>query len=885
MASSPAAFKAAAAALLAAASAAGSHINIVVIGDSYSAGNGAGDYYGPGGCYRSRSNWGERYAQWLRGQGHPVTVTDRACSGGVTSQYWSTRDLGDHSEVGACHTGTGDEIVTTRVGAGAFSRCNTTLRAQKDSVDKSTDLVLFTFGGNDIHFSDIAKQCFIVGYRDPGDCRTKVNAANTLMDDTTEDGMQARIKNILIDLHKNRLRTDAKVVLLGYPQLIGPVDYVLKHRNIFGKVTDTYDAAKGVRDLGTKGSTVQTNAVSAAEAAEGADFVTYLPQALSLFDGHQPDPRLGDKNPNSWIVEPFQSTSTDTWYHPNRTGHDEYAGILETNFGDGTPGSPLASAQGLDLVFVIDTTGSMGGTIQAVKDNVNAVVDQLAAGTSSYRLAVVSYRDQPSYTGDPGDYASRLDQDFTADTAAVKTAVGNLVADGGADYPESAYSGLETAIKLTWRSAVRKEIVLFTDAPAHDPEPVSNLTASQVIADALAVDPAIVNVVGNTDTTLASVASGTGGQVLSAASGSDVTTALHEIVTTSLAAPFATIGDGYHAAIGKPVTFTAAGSFDPAAGTLSYAWDVDSDGTVDATTTTATYTHTYSAAYKGLVSVKVTSSSGKASTATAPILVDVDGDGVEDQVDNCPALYNPGQEDEDGDNVGDLCDDSSGIPTTDKEGVIVGDSVNQAPTATADAFVTEAGATLTVPAPGVLGNDTDPDVGNTLTAKLATQPTHGTLSLAADGSFTYTPAHGYGGSDSFTYTAVDGDGVESAPATVTLTVTPLTGKQRLIFVADGYDHIVINGDVTSGHLTIARTKGVVQSITGTVTVKTHSKQTVQMIFQVVRSGRSYTATVTVMDGRKVHTYRGKGTVSGNGKVVIGKFCPGHPSFGFVIKSR
>ena len=62
---------------------------------------------------------------------------------------------------------------------------------------------------------------------------------------------------------------------------------------------------------------------------------------------------------------------------------------------------------------------------------------------------------------------------------------------------------------------------------------------------------------------------------------------------------------------------------------------------------------------------------------------------------------------------------------------------------------------LTVAAPGVLGNDTDAD-GDPLTAVLVSGPAHGTLTLNADGSFTYTPDANYNGPDSFTYKASDG---------------------------------------------------------------------------------------------------------------------------------
>jgi hypothetical protein len=58
--------------------------------------------------------------------------------------------------------------------------------------------------------------------------------------------------------------------------------------------------------------------------------------------------------------------------------------------------------------------------------------------------------------------------------------------------------------------------------------------------------------------------------------------------------------------------------------------------------------------------------------------------------------------------------------------------------------------TLTIIAPGVLANDSDIDT-NTITAILVAGPAHGTLSLNANGSFTYTPVADFNGADSFTY--------------------------------------------------------------------------------------------------------------------------------------
>lgn len=105
------------------------------------------------------------------------------------------------------------------------------------------------------------------------------------------------------------------------------------------------------------------------------------------------------------------------------------------------------------------------------------------------------------------------------------------------------------------------------------------------------------------------------------------------------------------------------------------------------------------------------------------------------------------------------------------------DEPNTAPIAVGDVFTTDEGTELAITAPGVLGNDIDVD-GDPITATGVTQPDHGQVTLATDGSFTYTPDEGFAGMDTFTYRAHDGT-VASAPATVTIivddTATPPTG--------------------------------------------------------------------------------------------------------------
>ena len=113
----------------------------------------------------------------------------------------------------------------------------------------------------------------------------------------------------------------------------------------------------------------------------------------------------------------------------------------------------------------------------------------------------------------------------------------------------------------------------------------------------------------------------------------------------------------------------------------------------------------------------------------------------------------------------------SGIPDAVLVGVILMPTVvkvNQPPVAVNDSYSTNEDAPLTTGAPGVLANDTDPD-NDPLTAVLVSGPSHGTLTLNADGSFTYTPNLNYNGIDSFTYKANDAE-LDSNVATVNITV-------------------------------------------------------------------------------------------------------------------
>lgn len=126
--------------------------------------------------------------------------------------------------------------------------------------------------------------------------------------------------------------------------------------------------------------------------------------------------------------------------------------------------------------------------------------------------------------------------------------------------------------------------------------------------------------------------------------------------------------------------------------------------------------------------------------------------------------------------------------------------VNDAPTAKNDSYSVNEDTTLRIPMPGVAGilaNDTDID-GDVLNAELLSRPTHGMLSLNANGSFEYTPDENWHGTDKFTYRAFDGTAY-SAPATVTINVNPVNdapvATDDLVFFTN--EDQAVSGQVTA----------------------------------------------------------------------------------------
>jgi hypothetical protein len=122
------------------------------------------------------------------------------------------------------------------------------------------------------------------------------------------------------------------------------------------------------------------------------------------------------------------------------------------------------------------------------------------------------------------------------------------------------------------------------------------------------------------------------------------------------------------------------------------------------------------------------------------------------------------------------------------------DGVISGPIAVDDSYGVDEDTMLDVPAIGVLQNDTDPE-NDPLSARGVSEPSHGTLSLRNDGSFTYNPDPDFFGTDSFTYKASDLID-DSNVATVRIAVNPINDFP--VAVDDEYS-VDANGDLWTAH--------------------------------------------------------------------------------------
>ena len=141
---------------------------------------------------------------------------------------------------------------------------------------------------------------------------------------------------------------------------------------------------------------------------------------------------------------------------------------LGGKFGGVLPGY---QKMGLDLVFVFDSTGSMGGIILEVKTRIRELAKVMHYLVPSVRIGLVTYRDWKKYDLDDYEYTVKYLPLTKADADGINSLEAFLrttEAYGGGDIPEAVQAGLEVALqKMGWNKTTKKVIIVFGDAPPH----------------------------------------------------------------------------------------------------------------------------------------------------------------------------------------------------------------------------------------------------------------------------------------------------------------------------------------------------------------------------------------------------------------------------------
>ncbi len=636
---------------------------VTLLGDSFSAGNGAGDYYDnePKKSYRSRNNWAQHYVNSLRSRGIATIFHNLAFSGSKT-----------------------DEVIGGQI----------------ERLPQDSDLVMFSIGGNDGNFGKIAQDCFVLYLQNAINCKNGIESAENFI---RSGELRTKTENVLNELEKRLPDKHAQIVLMGYPHLsIDDPNFLLttcskrSAQGCYG-TSLSYPTATKVRQLADEMAATQEQLVREWNANNDGSrhTVHYVSFIRSDFAGHEPNPSAAAKNDYRWLNEFWEteghlgdsgkteaSLSFDMmeWYHPNKIGHQKMSEALDKTINPTTFAREVKTSQApVDVAIILDTSGGMLDNPQATLKKVEDTMASFTQNNSNVRFALVTYSGFPIdglviwYGGEMPTIRSR----FTSDVSAIERALGTITATPGGDNGEGVYSAMmEAFTRLDWRPGAQKKTVLIADAPPVDPEQRTGYTKADVEQKAYELDPVEVyafDTNGWLETPeLTDLTTRTGGQIVKVNNPQTAPDAIAAAVEKANNKPFAWLDGPYNRAIGAPLTLDARGSYSKNGNITSYEWDLNGDGDFEVSSTSPTLEHTWHEAYSGLVGLRITDSTGATSMATTKLDVSIDGDGVPDDTDNCPTVYNYGQTDYDGDGIGDACDDTHGIPTERQPGVFEG---------------------------------------------------------------------------------------------------------------------------------------------------------------------------------------------------------------------
>ncbi len=581
-------------------------LTAVLMGDSYTAGNGAraaGDpsYYGPDRCMRSTNTWGEQYARILESRGYAVTLMNRACSAATSQAVLHAKNMKDSRVISfpqpedesvprddsfytswaasepRCSPMPATEeyfvthVVKTPIGDGTDNVsvvCDRWLAPQIDVLSPDVDLVLLTLGGNDAHFPDIVRACLIMG--DATGCDGAVETARSYVDNEYAHDLTDVLTTI-----ERRTNGHAKIAFIAYPGL--EVNSDLSITSVQSSGVTTYPVSAKLSELATEGIAAQRSAVDAVNRVFGDGTVTFVDSIPSLFKGHEPDARGGIVNPNRWMYEVFETTTRDEWYHLKPEGQRQIASLVASY---GTFGAVHNNGVARDVALVVGNDAVSRGAAES------ALAD--AAIWDGAQVSVIEQR-----RADDGLHLLR--RVVAAGTDPGK-ALAALQAAGRPDW------ALADAVRLPARWNATAQAVYVGD-PSIGAGDVTQVWTGAADGRVVTVDTHLVAVTMSPDTvtSVESAVANARGQLVDA-------------LARAEEAPHAWAGGPYVAA-GRDVQLSASGSVG--AGNLSYSWDLNGDGAFETASDAPTLTVQAVQVTTGWVSVRVSVPGGEASIARA----------------------------------------------------------------------------------------------------------------------------------------------------------------------------------------------------------------------------------------------------------------------------
>ena len=255
-------------------------LNVVALGDSFTAGNGTGrqHIFGPSDCYRTPYNYAQQLVNRYSAE-YDVRYSNLACAGATTAS------------------------ISGQVG-------------EDPSAVTNADLVLLSIGGNDAEFSKIISACEIPFSITAPTCKTLI--------DTVWYTYQDIIGQVRDELSyiSSVVPAGAQIVLVGYPQLYADCDRrVLIRSTLSGQLTE-YFVSSEMRQLQDFVESKTDQMVQALDGETEHVNIDYV----SLHDLYHTHEVCGSAE--DWIHDVLSTLSIDDYFHPNQQGHAATADLL-----------------------------------------------------------------------------------------------------------------------------------------------------------------------------------------------------------------------------------------------------------------------------------------------------------------------------------------------------------------------------------------------------------------------------------------------------------------------------------------------------------------------------------------------------------------------------